>query len=394
MKNSKPFIKAIFIKFLNNEDTPVETKRLFNWAKKKDNAILFKALIKEHFVKNYQNNSFDVDKAYEYVLKQITEKSVKNKKLPTQNFKFLKYAAVVIFFITTLFYSLSNKYLFVNEVNSTNQDFTSIKFNSDDPVFFQSLKDTSFFTSSGTHEIFINNGVLSIKDLALLNMPSPKCVIKVPYGNKINVLLHDNSLVNLNSGSTFVFPANFKDQLKRSVSIEGEGFFDVTHISNKPFEVITPYLKTSVYGTTFNIKSFREDSKSEVVLVNGSVGVNDLKSNSKPAILLPSQKATFNRDTSEKIRLNKVNVDSHISWRNNILTFDNISMHEIILTLQRSFNVEIDNRYKLLENKSFTGKFEKLNLELILKTFQAHTPFEYSIKRNKVIIDKPISEQL
>ena len=69
-------------------------------------------------------------------------------------------------------------------------------------------------------------------------------------------------------------------------------------------------------------------------------------------------------------------------------------MDEIILILQRTFNVEIDNHYKYLENKRFTGKFERLSLEFILKTFQTHTPFEFSIKDNKVVIDKTLSNQI
>lgn len=394
MKKNKPFIKTIFIKFLNNEDTPLETKKLFQWVKNKDNSVFFKLLIKEHFIDNYQNNSLDAEEAYAYVLKQITKKSIKVENANFINTKFLKYAAAIIILFTTLLATYSNRHLFFNEIIEANQEFVSIKFNSDAPVFLKSQIDTSFITLSGSHKIIFNKGVVSVKDLKVLNMPSPQSVIKVPFGKKINVLLHDNSLVNLNSGSTFIFPADFKNQLKRTVSIEGEGFFEVSHLKDKPFEVVTPHLKTTVYGTAFNIKSFREDINSEVVLVNGAVGVTNLSNPLKSETLFPSDKATLNKDSPENILVEKVNVSSYISWKENILIFDNISMDEIILNLQRTFNVEIDNHYKYLENKRFTGKFERLNLEFILKTFQTHTPFEFSIKDNKVVIDKTHSNQI
>ena len=392
MKKNKSFIKTIFIKFLNNEDTPWETKKLFQWVKNKDNSVFFKLLIKEHFINNYQNNSFDTEEAYAYVLKQITKKSIKVENANFFNIKFVKYAAAILILFTTLLATYSNRHLFFNEIITANQEFVSIKFNSDNPVFLKSKIDTSFITLSGTHKIIFKKGVVSIKDLKVLNMPSPQSVIKVPFGKKINVLLHDNSLVNLNSGSTFIFPADFKNQLKRTVSIEGEGFFKVSHLKNKPFEVVTPHLKTTVYGTTFNIKSFREDIKSEVVLVNGAVGVTNLSNPLKSETLFPSDKATLNTDSSENILVEKVNVSSYISWKENIITFENISMGEIIINLQRTFNVKIDNRYEKLNNKSFTGKFERESLELILKTFQAHTPFEFSIKNSKVVIEKPQSK--
>lgn len=393
MKKNKPFIITIFIKFLNNEDTPLETKKLFQWVKNKDNSVFFKMLIKEHFISNYQNNAFDSENAYSYVFKQIAEKStiVENKRL--FNLKFAKYAVAIIFLVTTLIATYSNRHLFFNELNTTNHEFVSIKFNSDSPVFFKPQRDTSFISSAGTHKINFIKGIISIKALKISNMPSPLSLIKVPFGNKINVLLQDNSLVNLNSGSTFIFPVDFINQQKRTVSIEGEGFFEVSHLKDKPFEVITPHLRTSVYGTAFNIKSFREDTKSEVVLVNGSVGVTNLKSDSKVSMLLPSDKATLSTDSPESIFIEKVNVSSFISWKDNILTFENISMNEIFTNLQRTFNVEIDNHYKYLEDKSFTGKFDTLSLELILRTFQAHTPFEFSMNGNKVYINRPLSNQ-
>ena len=394
MKKNKPFIKTIFIKFLNNEDTPLETKKLFQWVKNKDNSVFFKLLIKEHFINNYQNNSLDTEEAYAYVLKQIAEKSiiVENKKL--FNLKFAKYVASIIFLVATLIATYTNRDLLINELNTTNHKFVSIKFNSDSPVFFKPQRDTSFISSAGTHKIIFKNGIISVKGLKVSNMPSPQSVIKVPFGKKINVLLNDNSLVNLNSGSTFIFPADFKNQLKRTVSIEGEGFFEVSHLKDKPFEVVTPHLKTTVYGTAFNIKSFREDIKSEVVLVNGAVGVTNLSNPLKSETLFPSDKATLNTESPENILVEKVDVSSYIYWKENILIFDNISMDEIILILQRTFNVKIDNHYKYLENKRFTGKFERLSLEFILKTFQTHTPFEFSIKDNKVVIDKTLSNQI
>ena len=74
-----------------------------------------------------------------------------------------------------------------------------------------------------------------------------------PAGKKTIVHLNDGSRIFLNSASQISYLKNFSEN--RSVKLQGEAFFEVFRDTLHPFTVETRDLKTTVLGTSFNIKS-------------------------------------------------------------------------------------------------------------------------------------------
>ncbi len=209
--------------------------------------------------------------------------------------------------------------------------------------------------------------------------------LTVPYGKKFELVLSDGSHVFLNSGSKLRYPVAFLKGEKRDVFLDGEAYFSVEKDETRPFTVITDEMNTQVYGTEFNVSNYKDENNTSVVLVEGSVGV--YKSNNsegqQPVNIIPGQRAVFK---DGNIAIDRVNVNKYTAWTEGKLFFVDDDFELILKELERHFNVVIDNQFFLLNEKRFTGTFTDESLTQILRTCQEHTPFEYSVDGNTVII--------
>ncbi|MBS9462887.1 FecR domain-containing protein [Flagellimonas sp. 389] len=211
--------------------------------------------------------------------------------------------------------------------------------------------------------------------------------LSVPYGKKFELILSDGSHIFLNSGSNLRYPVRFLDGEPRNVYLNGEAYFSVQKDSGTPFTVITDDMNTQVYGTEFNVSSYKNENNTSTVLVEGSVGV--YRSNNEEAIgpimIEPGQRAIFENNS---IGVEETDVSKYIAWKDNKLLFVNDRFDLILKELERHFNVEIENYFLELNDKKITGTFEKEPLTKILKICQEHTPFDYEIDGDKITITK------
>ncbi|WP_139278067.1 FecR family protein [Pseudozobellia thermophila] len=209
--------------------------------------------------------------------------------------------------------------------------------------------------------------------------------LTVPYGKKFEVALSDGSHVYLNSGSKLKYPAHFIAGEPRNVYLDGEAYFSVEKDSERPFTVITDDMKTRVLGTEFNVSSYKNENNTSTVLVEGSVLVYNSQEEPTEATvrLEPGQRAVFENN---EIAVGQVNVEKYIAWKEGKLFFVDDPFTLILKELERNFNIEIENRYKALGDKKFTGTFDEESLDQILRVCSEHTPFQYERQDDKIVI--------
>ncbi|MEW4923272.1 FecR domain-containing protein [Algibacter sp. 2305UL17-15] len=202
--------------------------------------------------------------------------------------------------------------------------------------------------------------------------------LTVPYGKKFELLLSDGSHVYLNSGSKLRYPVKFLKNKPRDVFLDGEAYFSVTKDNSRLFTVITDELNTQVYGTEFNVSSYKNEKNTSTVLVEGSVGV--YKSNNHegdaPIMIKPGKRAVLEGGT---IEVDKVNINKYIAWKEGKLHFINDRFDVIVKELERHFNVTINNEFFELNEKEFTGTFTEETLDEILRIFKEHSGFTYTV---------------
>ncbi|GGW82843.1 FecR family protein [Salegentibacter mishustinae] len=208
--------------------------------------------------------------------------------------------------------------------------------------------------------------------------------IKVPFGKKFEISLSDGTRIHLNAGTTIRFPVNFSNLKERQVSLSGEAYFDVTKNKEKPFIVNSHGLNTKVYGTEFNVSAYPNEKYTNIVLVEGSVGLYDDLSTGQ-TMLVPGELGSYEK-YHKNIETKKVPTGVYTSWINGELVFRDATLDDILEKLERHFNVTIVNKTSNVSNETFNANFGDQPVEKVLEYLDRIYEINYIIENNKIII--------
>jgi ferric-dicitrate binding protein FerR (iron transport regulator) len=161
------------------------------------------------------------------------------------------------------------------------------------------------------------------------------------------VVLPDQTKVVLNAGSILIYPESFgKD---RSVFLSGEAIFDVTPSKEHSFIVKTSDVSVRVYGTKFNVRSYLDDKDISVTLCRGAIAAFPNGREDKAVHIIPNQNYTYDK-VSKSYTTSNVNALESTSWEGGDICFRSESIHDIIKTIERKYNVNV---------YLSTGKYDK-----------------------------------
>lgn len=194
----------------------------------------------------------------------------------------------------------------------------------------------------------------------------------------MTITLDDQTTVWLNANSSLSIEQGFLEN-ERRVNLSGCAFFEVTKDSLCPFIVSSEKFQVRVLGTSFGVSTDYAENMSEAVLLEGSVQLENL-TGQKLATLSPGQQALIAKN-SDRIEISNVDARKLALWRFGIISLQNVSITEIISTLEDIYQIKIKmdgvdqfeaNRYNFsfLKNKNpeevlrylyfLTGKEAKL----------------------------------
>lgn len=213
--------------------------------------------------------------------------------------------------------------------------------------------------------------------------------LKVPYGKRFELVLSDGTKVHLNAGTSLKYPIKFIAGENRQVFLDGEAFFDVTKDKTHPFVVNADELNVRVLGTHFNVSSYPEDDATDVVLVEGSVGLYKANENfdaSKNTVLKPGFKGSFNK-SNNKIHTKSVDPSLYISWMKGDLTFKNMAFKNIMKKLERHYDVTITNQNFKLSEEKFSASFKDQSIVKVLSYFSEIQGFNFKITNKHIVIN-------
>lgn len=229
-------------------------------------------------------------------------------------------------------------------------------------------------------------------------------------GSKSKIQLPDGSTVWLNAGSKLSYNKDFGTGV-REVSLSGEGFFDVVKMNGKPFVIHTSSINIKVLGTAFNVKAYPDDKKTETSLIRGSVEVTIKNRPNDKIILSPSEKLVVENDvvvTREKrnatadvpdainpmMSLNKLTYNPSDSavvetqWIENKLVFRDESFDELVVRLERWYDVEIELNDPKIKEKRISGSFQNETIDQALEALKISIPFRHEKTGKKILIHR------
>jgi ferric-dicitrate binding protein FerR (iron transport regulator) len=227
---------------------------------------------------------------------------------------------------------------------------------------------------------------------------------------KSTIVLNDGTRITLNSQSSIRYPISFTGKT-REIYLSGEAFFDVHKDAEHPFIIHTNKMNIKVLGTTFNVKSYPNDTQSETTLIKGTIEVSLDDRPSDRIILKPSEKLIVKNGAFKTMRKNatklnpaKSNVDMQYvlttctpirendsavvetSWVQNKLIFRNEDFNDLAGCMERWYGVNIKFKNDALKQYRFSGIFEGETINQALDALRMTESFNYKIKNSTIYI--------
>lgn len=378
LKNTISFIKKI----LSGTSSKEEEQHV--------NESMYRSFLSQNWSKEQFGDKEDV---HNNILMGLSKAIDQEKKLPRRTSIYKKVAsiaaAVLLVLFTALFVSdYSRNQTSKNSLTSQKtilqpgSDSAILELNNGTKISLESLKVGKTYVGSG----------FSIKKTATGNLEYHYTennsegasenwnTLRTPLGGRYQIVLADGTKVWLNAGSTLTFPQRFsKDE--RMVMAQGEVFFEVSHNKTKPFVVRTNRMDVRVLGTSFNLNVYEDSEKPSVSLIEGSV---QMKAGAAMSILAPGQKGLIEKN---KIRVDVFDAESEIAWKDNYFIFKNQNIKEIMSSLARWYNADIEYQGEGWDDLFFTVRISRReHIQEILSLIELTGTVKFKISGRRVIV--------
>lgn len=214
------------------------------------------------------------------------------------------------------------------------------------------------------------------------------CEITAPKGHIAKCILPDGSEVWVNTGSTVTYNVNSFNDRSREVELSGEAYFEVAKNAEKPFTVKTPVANILVTGTSFNVKAYPNSDLFETILAEGSIDMALNSTTQQKISLVPGEKAVYQKG-AKSISIEQVEPEYFTSWRTGELLFKDATLNDLVVELERVYDIKFHIKDKQLGEFRFRGMFSYNNnlieaLEKIKRTAQ----IDYRIENKEVWLTK------
>jgi transmembrane sensor len=233
--------------------------------------------------------------------------------------------------------------------------------------------------------------------------------VSTKLGSKSKIQLPDGSQVWLNADSRITYDESFYGA-SREVQLAGEAYFDVVKDKNHPFIIHASSIDIKVLGTTLNVRAYTNEKNTEAALIRESVEISLRSDPDKKIILQPNEKLVVHnnklavitgkakaesqeeKEEDPKMVLDKVHfqkrdsVATEILWVKNKLAFDQESLENVALKIERWYNVKVSITQESLKSVEYSGVFEDESLKQVMEALRLTGNFRYTINKKEVII--------
>ncbi len=199
--------------------------------------------------------------------------------------------------------------------------------------------------------------------------------VTVPKGQVSQIFLADGSRIWINSESTVRLPSVFTGD-KRTVSLQGEAFFEIAKDPEHPFQVVVEGQTIEVLGTSFNVRAYPASKEVQTTLSEGKIKLIT----SKGFIMLsPGQQAELDKTTGDLV-LNEVKTSGFEAWKEGRYEFVNENLIEVLKMAERWYDVDLIYQEDEFKSMNFSGVIRRNKPVEHFLTLLGHSiPIRYEI---------------
>ncbi len=205
------------------------------------------------------------------------------------------------------------------------------------------------------------------------------------------IRLEDGTQVWLNAHSVLSYEKGYANKGRREIALEGEAFFDVAPDPVRPFAVNTRQLRTTVLGTSFNIRAWPSSAQTQIALVSGKVRITSSLTTDS-TVLLPGEVMNYDSGSRRSLVLAQAVREDMVEWVKGKIVLDNTPLPEILHQLEHIYNVSILFDADRLGVIRLSGQFRRDNIGDVLKNVLFPLDLDYSYDNGKYSIYKKKKE--
>ena len=363
--------------------TPVENKVLQEWLSDSYNELVFKKITNEKTIASELTHLDAVDshKAFKAFRSEVSKGGNWQ--------RIMAYAAAILLPV-----AVGLSVVFLSDIKIENQEVvaeispgapSALLIMADGKVI--NLDDSKKnILREGSVSIENNKGVLVYDDKVKKEGLSPVVnTLKIPRGGEYQLVLSDGTKVWLNSDTKLKYTVPFTGK-KRRVELSGEAYFEVARDTSKAFVVsLANGSDVEVLGTSFNIMSYEDEDELQTTLVEGKV---EFSYKDSKVLLSPGKQVVFNRK-SESIDVKEVDIYQYTAWKNSQFVFYDQSLDEIMKSLSRWYDFDVNYEDQNLRSLSFTIDVHRYNkIDVILNALESVEDIEFVKTKNLIYVKK------
>lgn len=192
--------------------------------------------------------------------------------------------------------------------------------------------------------------------------------------------LPDGSMVSLTPGSKIEYASDFNTE--RSLTLEGEAFFEVERDENHPFVISHHFGEVEVLGTGFDVNV--TENEAVVTVEHGLVALRN--KNGDEVKIAANQSAAVS-----KYKLNPVHPANlnNIGWKTGYFEYQNTPINEVIEDLNKFYKkpIQLDASISPSDIPHLTATFDNKKQEEVIEIITLTCTLE-AVEENNIIILK------
>lgn len=199
--------------------------------------------------------------------------------------------------------------------------------------------------------------IAALLAIAILRWPVvtavPQSTVRTQTGERATLRLADGSSVVLGAQSTLRYPSHFGAK-SRDLYLDGEAYFTVSHRSTHPFVVHTRHAATRVLGTAFLVKSYANDSVTDVMVTEGKVALRQPDAQSSSGTTLVYGDLAHIDDAGMITVAHDLPIERYVEWSRGHLVYRDTPLGEVIPDLEHWYGLTIVLRDPTLAKSRIT----------------------------------------
>ena len=213
-----------------------------------------------------------------------------------------------------------------------------------------------------------------------INLNSTNTIFANAEAKQVN--LTDGSQIILNKGGKITYQ-DFSKAPTRTITMEGDAYFDIAQDEYKPFLIQTPEVTIEVLGTSFYVDARFQENLTQIMVESGQVVV---KTGQDSVQLTANEQAIY--DKSKGSLHKQPNIDPNFqALKTKNLSFKDTDLEKVIFVLNRQFNAQISVANDQLLTCLLSATYRQKSLDEILDYIAKSLGIKVTYQGDQIILD-------